>query len=193
MKWSVAFALLVAGALLAEGADAPKPPAKEEIRAAAAYILSCDCGNSVMDPGYAEKSAVLEQAGAAVVPILTEMLADKTLSPWFVQAATARAGWYGFSPAFHKALRLRREDRRFDDDPARCSEFTNILRGLATRRTWRGWKSRWGVLMIGAGSRKVCGNCGCGLGRSDAGRGGDLVRLVPETRHRFRSHIGARL
>lgn len=117
MKWSVAFAFLVAGAFVAQGADGPKVPAKEEIRAAAAYILSCDCGNSVEDLGYAEKSGVLEQAGAAVVPILTEMLADEKLSAWFVQNAAAQAGRYGFSPAFHEALRLRREDRRFDEDP----------------------------------------------------------------------------
>jgi hypothetical protein len=97
--------------------ETPAVPSRGEIKTAASYILSCDCGNSVGDPGYAEKAKILKDAGAAIVPVLTELVGDKSLSTWFVANAARSASQYPLSTDFRTALRTRRDDRQFDHDP----------------------------------------------------------------------------
>jgi hypothetical protein len=116
MNTRIALLLCAAAAFLKSCADAPSKPSKDAIKNAAAYILSCDCGHCVEDPGYAENAKLLKDAGEALVPVLVELVADKTLSTWFVNNAAYRAGSFPFSQPFCDALRLRREDEQFDHD-----------------------------------------------------------------------------
>ena len=108
--------LFFAAALIANGADAPVAPSKDAIKKAAAFVLSCDCGNSVSDPGYLENYNLLKIAGPAIVPALVELIPDKTLSVWFVGSASSVAIRHPFSEPLRAALRLRREDKTFDSD-----------------------------------------------------------------------------
>src|SRR5690349_22568295 len=108
---------LVLSALVANGADTPAIPSKDAIKKAAAYIYSCDCGNSVADPGYPESARVLRDSGPAIVPALVELVPDKTLSAWFAGNAGRVATRHPLSEPLRAALRLRREDKSFDSDP----------------------------------------------------------------------------
>ena len=122
------FILIVAAAVLVigcrpvdvasqrSGADAPAAPSKDALKKAAAFILSCDCGHSVSDPGFPENAKLLADAGPAIVPVLVEMLADDARSTWFVSSAAHRASTFPFSEPFRDALRRRRDDKRFDQD-----------------------------------------------------------------------------
>jgi hypothetical protein len=103
---------LVAAALAVAGCrPAPEAEAPEALRRAAAQVLSADCGNSVFDAGYQEHARILKDAGPAVVPVLTEMVADRGLSIWFVGNAAQPD-----SEAFRQALRGRRDDPAFGHD-----------------------------------------------------------------------------
>lgn len=92
------------------------PPSRDALKKAASYILSCDCGNSKLDPGYQESSKLLSDAGAALIPVLVELLGDDEQSTWFVNRAARCASGFPFSQPFCDALRLRRDDKRFDHD-----------------------------------------------------------------------------
>jgi hypothetical protein len=96
----------------------PTPAANHEaLKKAAASILSCDCGNSVLDPEYTEQSKLLADAGATLIPVLTELVADPKLSPWFVAQASSKVSKFPFSQEFDSALRKRRVDAGFVSDP----------------------------------------------------------------------------
>jgi hypothetical protein len=112
----ITFILTAAFSLPACGADAPASATKAALKKAAAYILSCDCGNSGSDPGYRENAKLLKDAGVAVIPVMVELLDDDKLSTWFVSSAAYRASQFPFSQAFSDALRRRRDDKRFDYD-----------------------------------------------------------------------------
>lgn len=115
MKTFISLILFVLIHSLAEAAD--PTPSKDAIKKAAAYILSCDCGNAVSDPGFAESSKILKDAGPAIIPALVELVPDTKLSPWFVGNAGGIATNYPFSEPLRAALRVRREDKAFEHDP----------------------------------------------------------------------------
>ena len=97
----------------------PAPAAiagREALRKAAEQVLSSTCGNSVFDPGYPEHYTMLEQAGPAVVPVLTEMVAEKDFSVHFVMCAALSVSKYPYSEPFREALRGRRDDPDFPHD-----------------------------------------------------------------------------
>jgi hypothetical protein len=70
----------------------------------------------VCDPGYPEHAQLLNDAGPAVVPVLTEMVGDRHLSAWFVSSAAHWAARYPFDERFRQALRGRRDDSEFGHD-----------------------------------------------------------------------------
>ena len=117
MKTTNFLFLFSLSALIANGADTPAIPSKDAIKKATAYIFSCDCGNSVSDPGYPESAKILRDAGPAIVPALVELVPDTTLSAWFVGNAGRVATKHPLSEPLRAALRLRREDKSFDSDP----------------------------------------------------------------------------
>lgn len=108
--------LFLVSVVVADGADVPAAASKDALKKAAAYILSCDCGNSAGDPGYAENAKLLNDAGPEIVPVLVELLADDKLSTWFVSNSAYRASRFPFSQRYCDALRRRRDDKRFDHD-----------------------------------------------------------------------------
>ncbi len=119
---------LIAMVLTVSGCGAPvEPPAPaivptpaiaghEALRKAAEQVFSSDCGNSVSDPGYPEHFHMLQQAGPAVIPVLTEMVADKELSVYFVMKAALSVSKYPYTEPFREALRGRRDDPDFQHD-----------------------------------------------------------------------------
>lgn len=128
----IATALTVAGCRPASEIPPPESVAApvaaganpEALRNAAVQVLSADCGNSVFDPGYQEHAQMLKEAGPAVVPVLTELVADKGRSVWFVSNAARTVSVYPFSEPFRQALRGRRDDPIFRlDHGARLGVF----------------------------------------------------------------------
>ncbi len=87
------------------------------LKEAIAYELSCDCGNSAGAAVFQERAKLVHGAGAAVVPLLAELVADRSMSPWFVSSAASFACQYPFSDELRNALRLRRSDSQFQRDP----------------------------------------------------------------------------
>jgi hypothetical protein len=71
-----------------------------------------------------KQSKVIQKAGSRVLPLLTEMIADDSLSPWFYGSASYRAKEAPFPQAFRHAMRARREDERFDAD---SGSFTMVF------------------------------------------------------------------
>ena len=116
----IAVALAVTRCRPAPEAEAPTP---EALRRAAAQVLQADCGNE-LNPGFWEHARMLERAGPAVVPVLTEMVADRRLSVWFVSSAACHAARHPFDERFRQALRGRRDDPGFrHDNGARLGVF----------------------------------------------------------------------
>lgn len=117
---------------------APAVPTPEELRRAAEQVLSSDCGNSVLVGGYQEHARMLRDAGPAVLPVLTEMVADERLSVWFVGRAADTASAFALSKPFRQALRGRRDDPRFGHDHgARLAVFDYFAAfGDATDLAW---------------------------------------------------------
>lgn len=142
----IATAITVAGCRPASEVPPPGPAAApviagakpEALWKAAVQVLSADCGNSVSDPGYQEHAQMLIEAGPAIVPVLTEMVADKGMSVWFVSNAARSASVYPFSEAFRQALRGRRDAPNFrHDHGARLGVFDYFAAfGDAADLTW---------------------------------------------------------
>jgi hypothetical protein len=80
-----------------------------DIRAAAVTVLSNWCGNSFEDASFREQARILNEAGPAIVPMLTEMVADRSMSDWFVGNACYQAARHPFSDGFRDAVRSRRD------------------------------------------------------------------------------------
>lgn len=101
-----------------ESAAQTEPVASPEALKSAVYdVLLVDCWNCMNSPEYRAQEKVLRDAGPAVVPLLTEMVADKELTAWFVGRMAHLASQHPLSEAFRQALRARRDDPDFVIDP----------------------------------------------------------------------------
>jgi hypothetical protein len=107
-------------ALMLTATSLAAAPTDAEVKEALVFVHSSWCGNTDTD----KQSKIIQEAGGRVLPLLTELIADDSLSPWFYGSASYRAKQEPFSEAFRHAMRARREDERFNSD---SGSFTMVF------------------------------------------------------------------
>lgn len=112
VSWLV---LGAAAALIAPVARAG--PTNAELRSAAIRVCSSFCGNSYASAEFRAQVKLLDDAGAAAMPIYIELVADRRFSLWMVGSIAHRVTKFPFSKEFHSAMRARRSDPEFDRSP----------------------------------------------------------------------------
>lgn len=115
---TLSFAFLMVGSLAClNAAEVLSPEQTAKLKEAVSCVLSCDCGNSGESAIFQERAKLIHDAGPAIVPLLAELVADQSMTPWFVGSAASTACQHPFSDELRNALRLRRSDPRFQHDP----------------------------------------------------------------------------
>lgn len=141
-------------ALILTASSLAAAPTDAEVKEALIWVHSSWCGNTDTD----KQSKVIQEAGNRVLPLLTELIADDSLSPWFYGSASYRAKQEPLSQSFRQAMRARRDDARFDSD---SGPFTMVFDYFAAvgdesdLRWMRSAKSRLDSARFEYGERSV--------------------------------------
>ena len=79
--------LILSLALIKAASSLAAAPTDAEVKEALIWVHSSWCGNTDTD----KQSKIIQEAGSRVLPLLTELIADDTLSLWFYGSASYRA------------------------------------------------------------------------------------------------------
>jgi hypothetical protein len=82
---------------------------RKQLKEAAHRVYSVWCGNSMASPGYQADAALVKGAGAGILPVLAELVAEKHTSDHVARGALQTAADYPLSVEFRTAARTRRD------------------------------------------------------------------------------------